>query len=139
LFASIAPQLLFGLKPYLQIWDLETTMFTDSISFKWYHVTTNNYGTSFFVGIAVGYLLREKILFTKIQEILFWILTTIMMTGVLLWHNSFWRLDKSAPLLSALLWHSIGKLLFCLGFAWILYACCIGRGGVCLFFAFIKN
>jgi peptidoglycan/LPS O-acetylase OafA/YrhL len=102
-------------------------------------VTTNNYGTAFFVGIAFGYLFRKKILFTKIQEILFWILSTLMMTGVLLWHNTFFRLDKSAPLLSVLLWHSIGKLLFCLGFAWILYACCIGRGGLYLFFAFKKK
>jgi hypothetical protein len=123
----------------LQIWDLETTIFSDSKSFKWYHVTTNNYGTSFFVGIAFRYLFRKKILFTKIQEIIFWILPALMMTGVLLWHNTFFRLDKSAPLLSVLLWHSIRKLLFCLGFAWILYARCIGRGGLYLFFAFIEK
>jgi hypothetical protein len=129
LFASITPHFLFSIKPYLQIWDLDTFVIIDSKSFKWYHLTTNNYGTSFFVGIAFGYLFRKKVIFTRIQEILFWILSPVLMTGVILWHNTFYRLDKSAPLLCVLLWHSIGKL-FCLGFAWILYVCCIGREGL---------
>jgi len=129
LFASISPQVLFGIKPYLQIWDLETVHVTISKSFRWYHNTPNVYVTSFFVGIAFGYLMRKEISFSRLQQILFWILSIVMILTVYFWHNNFWRLDKSAPLWSVLLWHSIGKLLFSSGFGWIFYMCCTGRGG----------
>ncbi len=139
LFASISPKILFGITPYLQIWDLDLSDFSNTNSFVYYHVTPNNYGISFFVGIAFGYLLYKKVLFSRLKEKFIWILSLIMIITVYLWHNSFWRSDKSAQLLSVLLWYSIGKLLFCSGFAWILYACCIGRGGLYLFFAFMKK
>ncbi len=137
LFASISPKILFGITPYLQIWDSD--VFSNTNSFVYYHFTPNNYGISFFVGIAFGYLLNKKVMFSRLKEKFIWILSLVMIITVYLWHNSFYRLDKSAPLLSVLLWHSIGKLLFCSGFAWILYACSIGRGGLYLFFAFRKK
>jgi len=141
LFASISPKILFGITPYLQLWDhnLDSADFPSANSVVYYHFTPNNYGISFFVGIAFGYMLRKKVVFTRSQEIYSWILSLVMIITVYFWHNSFWRLDKSEPLLNVFLWHSIGKLLFCLGFAWILYACCSGRGGLylTLFFPFM--
>ncbi len=136
LFASISPKILFGITPYLQIWDLDSSILSNGNSFVYYHFTPNNYGISFFVGIAFGYLLNKKVLFSRLKEKFIWILSLVMIITVYFWNNSFWRLDKSAPLLSVLLWHSIGKLLFCSGLGWILYACCIGRGGLYLFFTF---
>jgi hypothetical protein len=129
LFASIAPLVLFGIKPYLQIWELESILVTISNSFVWYHMTPNVYVISFFVGIAFGYLMKKKITFSRFQEKVNWILSTVMIITVYFWHNSFWSLHESAPLWSVLLWHSFGKLFFCLGFAWIYFACCTGRGG----------
>jgi hypothetical protein len=110
LFASISPKILFGITPYLQI---DSDFFLNANTFVYYHYTPNNYGISFFVGIAFGYLLYKKVLFSRLKEKLIWILSLVMIITVYLWHNSFWRLDNSTPLLSILLWHSIGKLLFC--------------------------
>jgi hypothetical protein len=139
LFVSVSPKILFGIKHYLQFWDRDSTLCSNTNSFVYFYLTPNNYGISFFVGIAFGYMLRKKVLFTRSQEIYSWILSLLMIITVYFWHNSFWRLDKSEPLLNVFLWHSIGKLLFCLGFAWILYACCSGRGGLylTLFFPFM--
>jgi hypothetical protein len=140
LFASVSPKLLFGIRHYLQqLWGRDSAVFWNTNSFVYFYYTPNNYGISFFVGIAFGYMLKKKVVFTRSQEIYSWILSLVMIITVYFLHNSFWRLDKSEPLLNVFLWHSFGKLLFCSGFAWILYTCCIGRGGLYLFFAFMKK
>ncbi len=139
LFASVSPKILFGKTHYLQLLDLNFDIFKISSSFVYYYFTPNNYGISFFVGTAFGYMLWKKVLFTRFQEIYSWILSLVIIITVYFWHNDFHRLDKSKPLLNILYWHSIGKLLFSSGFAWILYACCIGRGGLYLLFAFVKK
>jgi hypothetical protein len=108
---------------------LETFAFTLSKSFIWYRYGPNSYATSFFVGIGFGYLMRKEVIFTQLQQKFFWIVSTIMIISVYFWHNTFWRLDRSAPLWSVLLWHSFGKLFWSLGFGWIIFACCTGRGG----------
>jgi len=132
LFASISPKILFGITHYLQLGDLDSVVFSSKNSFVYYHYTPNNYGISFFVGIAFGYLLNKKVIFSQLKEKFIWILSLVMIITVYLWQNNFWRLDKSAPFLDILFWHSFGKSIFCSGFAWILYACCIGRGGLYL-------
>jgi hypothetical protein len=139
LFASVSPKIIFGIRHYLPAWDRNSASFQKSNSLKYFYFTPNNYGISFFVGIAFGYLLYKKVLFSRLKEKFIWILSLVMIITVYLWHNNFCRSDKSAPFLDILLWHSIGKLLFCSGFAWILYACCIGRGGLYLFFAFMEK
>jgi len=128
-FASISPQILFGIKPYLQIWELDNVVFNLSKSFTWYHFTINNYVTSFFVGIGFGYLMRKEVSLTRLQQKLIWVVSTVMIISVYFSHNSFFRLDRSAPLWSALLYTSIGKLFWSLGFGWIIFACCTQRGG----------
>jgi hypothetical protein len=139
LFASVSPKILFGIRHYLQLWDRDSAFLSNTNSFVYFYYTPNNYGISFFVGIAFGYMLKKKVVFTRSQEIYSWILSLVMIITVYFLHNSFLRLDKSEPFLNVFLWHSIGKLLFCSGFAWILYACCIGRGGLYLLFAFMKK
>ncbi len=98
-------------------------------SFVWYHMTPNVYLISLFVGIAFGHLGHKKVLFAKYQQIYCWILSVVVISAVYLWHNTFWRFDKSATILNALLWFSIGKLFISSGFGWIYYSCCIGKGG----------
>ncbi len=139
LFASISPKILFGIRHYLQPFDLNSAVFRNTNSFTYFYYTPNNYGISFFVGIAFGYLLNKKVMFSRLKEKFIWIFSLVMIITVYFWNNNFWRLDKSDPFLDVLLWHSIGKLLFCSGFAWILYACCIGRGGLYLFSAFMEK
>ncbi len=129
LFSAIAPYLIFGIKPYLLLWDLDSIAITNTKSFVWYHMTPNAYLISFFVGIAFGYLCHKKVLFTKYQQTYCWILSVVMISTVYLWHNTFWRFDKSTTVLNALLWLSIGKLFFSSGFGWIYYSCGVGKGG----------
>ncbi len=129
LLTAIAPQILFGIKPYLMIWGLDSLAITNTKSFVWYHMTPNVYLVSFSVGIAFGYLLKEKVLFTRFQQILGWILSLVMISTVYIWHNTFWRFEKSTTILNALIWLSFGKLFFSAGFAWIFYSCCVGKGG----------
>ncbi|XP_054155968.1 nose resistant to fluoxetine protein 6-like [Oppia nitens] len=134
--ASIAPYILFHLKPYLQLWDLETVLFSVSRSYTWYHFTPNNYVTAFFIGIGTGFCLYKPsgtssyLKPTNRITVLIWLITIPVCTSVYFYHNTFWRLDQSAPLASILLWHSLGKLVFCLGIAWIYYALCTGRAGI---------
>jgi hypothetical protein len=128
IFASITPNAIFGIKPYLLIWDHESIK-SYSQSKKWFHTTPNIYSTSFFIGIAFGILMRRKLFLSRMQEFFIWILSITLISIVYLWNNSFYRLDKSAPFSSVILWFSIGKLLFSIGFSWILFALCSGRGG----------
>ena len=129
LFIAIAPQLLLGIPPYLRIWDLDTRIFAISISWEYYHTHPTVYLISFLVGFPFGFMLFKNVWFTRLQENVFWVLSIISMVSVYLWHNTFWRLDESSPLINALLWHSIGKLAFSLGVGWIIFACCSGRAG----------
>jgi len=128
LFFSVAPQILYGIKPYIMHQQIDT--FTELLeSFKWYHLTTNLYIISFFVGILFGFLMKKKVAISKSLEILLWIISISMMVSVSLWHNSLWRLNESAPYWSVILWFSIGKLLYSIGCSCIYYLLCNGKGG----------
>jgi len=128
MFASITPYAIFGIKPYLLIWDHESIK-SYFQSKKWFHTTPNIYATSFFIGISFGILMRRRFFLSRTQEFFILILSIALISIAYLWNDSFYRLDKSAPLSSVILWFSIGKLLFSTGFSWILFALCSGRGG----------
>ena len=129
LLIAISPQILLGIPPYLRIWDLESIIFSNSRSMAYYHTMPIAYLVTFLVGFPFGFMLFKNVQFTKLQERVFWVLSVISILSVYLWHNSFWRLDQSAPLISILLWHTVGKLVFGMGVGWIIFACCSGRGG----------
>ena len=130
LFVAIAPTLIWGIPPYLRIWELDSVIFSNSRSLAYYHTFPTVYLISFLVGFPFGFMLMKRIQFSRLQETLFWTASLVAIPSVYFWHNTFWRLDHSAPLISALLWHTIGKLAFSLGFGWIFYACCTGRAGI---------
>ena len=131
LFLAISPLIFFGIKPYLQIWDLDSVIFANSSSLTAYHTFPTVYLISFLTGFPFGYLLhKNKVKVSKTQVKMFWIMSLGAIFGVYFWNNSFWRIDHSAPLINALLWHTAGKLAFGLGVGWFLFACCTGRGGL---------
>ncbi|XP_054155916.1 nose resistant to fluoxetine protein 6-like [Oppia nitens] len=132
LFASIGPYLLFNIRPYLQLWDLDAIIYTVSKSFTWYNFTANNFITAFTVGIGYGLLLnssssRHKKSISKLATLLLNWLSLATCLAVYFYNITFWHLDHSAPLVNILLWLTIGKLFYCLGFGWLCFALCTGR------------
>jgi peptidoglycan/LPS O-acetylase OafA/YrhL len=129
LIAAVAPQLLYNIKPYAKHWEMET--FEEIFDgWKWYHLTTNGYITSFFVGIIVGFLMRKQIFISRQVEILSLIISIAMIVSIYLWNNTFWSRDRSASDLSLLLWYSFGKLISSTGYACIFYILSTGKGGM---------
>jgi uncharacterized membrane protein YbjE (DUF340 family) len=129
LISAISPQLLYNIKPYSKHWEMEA--FEEIFDgWKWYHMTTNGYITSFFVGIIVGFLMRKQIFISRKVEILSLIISIAMIVSIYLWNNTFWRRDRSASDLSHLLWYSFGKLISSTGFACIFYILSTGKGGM---------
>lgn len=130
IFLVISPYVIFGIRPYLQIWDLDSVIFANSSSLTAYHTFPTVYLISFLAGFPFGYLLhKNKVKLSKLEESLFWVLSVCAIFGVYFWNNTFWRKDHSSPLINALLWHTVGKLAFGVGIGWTLFACCTGRGG----------
>ena len=128
LFLSIAPQVLYGIKPYVKHLEVET--FSELFeSWKWYHLTPNGYITSYFVGILIGFILRKELSINRKLVIRLWIITIVAILSVYLWNNKLWRLDEAASDMNVLLWISTGKLILVFGFAWIYYALCTERAG----------
>lgn len=126
MFLSVSPTIVFGIIPQVQYLQIET--FEELLqSFLWYHLSTNVYIVSFLVGVLGGYFLRKDIKFNVQHEVLLWIFSVITIIVVFTWNNAFWKLDKSSPLYSVLLWHTFGKLFFALAFTWIFFALCTGR------------
>ena len=130
LFLAISPYLLFGIKPYLQIWEVGSTGILGSASFVYYHTIPSVYLISFLSGFPFGYLLyKNTIKLSKTQVVVFWMLSLCVIFAEYFWNSSFYRPDRSAPLISTLFWLTAGKLAFSLGIGWLLFACCTGRGG----------
>lgn len=131
LFVAILPWILLQKRPYLQIWDLDSIVFANSSSLTLYHTLPTVYLISFLIGFPFGFMLykNNNIKISAIIQNVCSIMSITSIFGVYLWHNSFWRTDRSASLVNALLWHSVGKLVFGAGVGWLLFACCTGRGG----------
>lgn len=100
-----------------------------NIYFTWYHTSPNVNAISYFVGIAFGFLMMKKTSFTQLQQKIFWILSVLSIIIMYLWQYSLFKTGDKENNLSALLWHSIGKLLFSSSFGWIYYEICSGRAG----------
>jgi len=132
LFLSISPTLLFGIKPYLQIIIHGSQLlggdFMDSII--WYHTAPNVHAISYFIGIALGFIMRTTFIISPSQQKFFWILSISSIIGMYYWNNTFWKPSETEMGLSVLLWYSIGKLMFCISFGWIYYAICTGKAGI---------
>ena len=126
LFASIAPKLLFDINPKELVSKFDEEY---DASFTWWYTSTNNYGIAFFIGITFGYLLDSNIRISRSKTALFWIYTIVVCPLIFILHNSLISKDFSVPLVNIFLWYTLGKFLFCIGIAWVYYACCIERAG----------
>jgi hypothetical protein len=125
--------LLFGIKPYRLI--IFTHTFEQILeSSVWYYTSTTVYISSYFVGIVIGYIILDyKFSINKILEIFLWILSIVLITASLLWENSFWKLNTmptNNSMISWYLWFTFGRFGHTLGFGWVFYELCTGRGGL---------
>ena len=127
-FASIAPNLLFGIlpPPRVPLYD----MISYEKSMTWWHFGTNIYGISFFIGIGFGFLLESNIQITRSKSSILWIYSIIACPLIYSLHTSLYNSDNSVSLIYMYLWYSLGKTLFCVGVGWIYFACCSQRGGI---------
>lgn len=132
LVTTISPFLLFGIKPYVQRLSGGSAFLTSRLndSMNWFHTTPNNHAFSYFMGIAFGFLMNKERLISRSKVRLFWSLSLAGIFVAYYWNNSFWYTGSREKQTSALLWHSVGKVIYCLSFGWIYYACCTGWGGM---------
>ncbi|CAG2182840.1 unnamed protein product, partial [Oppiella nova] len=56
-----------------------------------------------------------------------WCASVLAIIIVYMWSNTFWKVQKSAPLFSVLLWFTFGKLAFAIAITWIFFCLCTGR------------
>ncbi|XP_054166038.1 nose resistant to fluoxetine protein 6-like [Oppia nitens] len=128
--AAVLPYFILGVKPYLQILihgaKLLSANANDSIN--WYHTYPNVQIHSYFIGIATGFIMKKGISMSVNQVRLCWIGSIIGIISVYVWQASFWGPGLTEPVISALLWHTLGKFIFAISFSWILFAICSGRG-----------
>jgi len=73
--------------------------------------------------------MMKKTSFTQLQQKLFWILSILSIMIMYFWQYSLFKPGDKENDWSALLWHSIGKLMLSSSFGWIYYEICSGRAG----------
>ncbi|CAG2168622.1 unnamed protein product [Oppiella nova] len=124
--SSISPTLIFNILPQMQYIQIESyeELFR---SFAWYHLSTTQYIASFVVGVAGGYLIRRDWNLCIEYEVMGWCASVLAIIIVYMWSNTFWKVQKSAPLFSVLLWFTFGKLAFAIAITWIFFCLCTGR------------
>ena len=106
----ISPYLLFGIRPYLQIWDLDTALLVNSSHFSPYHTYTTVYLVTFLTGFPFGYLMHKgTVKLSKMHVRVSWLSSICAILGVYFWNNTFWRSDHSSSLINVILWLTIGK------------------------------
>lgn len=86
---------------------------------------------SYFIGIALGYLLATRTIkrLTKMQQIQGWLLCS---TGLIvcLWGNYYWNLGAPYTQLQATIYYHACQILWPLSIAWIIFICSLGQGGL---------
>ncbi|CAG2101628.1 unnamed protein product [Medioppia subpectinata] len=128
-YASISPKHLFGQKTYLDPLGI-SSLEEMTKAFVAFHMGINQYIISFFIGILVGYLVRENDInrcLSRKWEALLWVLSFSTIIYVMYWYMTLHTLNASPPKSSVLLWFSFGKLFACIAISWILFSLCIGR------------
>ncbi|XP_054161210.1 nose resistant to fluoxetine protein 6-like [Oppia nitens] len=124
---SVLPALVYNILPQMQYIQMDST---EQIyrSFSWYHLSTTQYLVGFVTGVTGGYLIRRDWSGLRIEyEVVGWLSSLSAICIVYMWSNTFWKVQRSAPLYSVLLWFTVGKFSFALAVTWILFCLCTGR------------
>jgi len=88
------------------------------------------HAASYFIGIALGYVLANKTFkkLTPMQSFKGWTVCTIGLV-VSLWGSYYWNLGAPYTQLQATLYYNICQILWPISIAWIILACSLGHGG----------
>lgn len=127
LFSSIGPAI-FHIKPYFLYRNMDSLQEITS-SFAWYHIATNMYINSYFVGILFGYLATKDFKIKAKLRIILWVLIVAIIIVVFMWNNTFWSLNPTFDLMDTLLWFAFGKFFSSICFGGMFFMCCSGNGG----------
>ncbi len=130
----ISPKLLFGIK--ISPFEVSTMNSLTEIKYSIIRFTqyTDQYISSFAMGILLGYLVRKKpnLKLGKIFEIILWIVCPFMSILSVIWAEIFVHFNgdyTSKNQLNLMLCMSCGKIMWSLGVGWTIFACSTGRGG----------
>ena len=95
-----------------------------------------NYLQTYIVGIMIAYLVRHKpniYLGGRIGELFIWITTAFISFGLMYWQRNFVVANYPFEALNGYELHIyllVHKLIYLPWFAWLIFACCTGRGGL---------
>jgi len=128
------PKLVFGIRTPYEIVDMSSFQEVKN-SLMQYWMGVHQHISTFSIGILVGYLIKHKPNLNfggKFGELLIWILAPICTVLAIVWNEKFSYIETKTTHLENMIWIAFGKVLWSLGFAWILYSCCTGRGGIAI-------
>lgn len=137
LYSSIAPKHLYAIETYFEMRQSENF---ESImnSYKYFHISTNQYLTNFFCGTLFGYLLYAKPNLNfggKSVERFLWVMLVAIIALTVSWNNSMFTISEmGSSQWSIYLYFSVGKLIWGLACGWGFYASCTDRSGKTKFF-----
>lgn len=88
------------------------------------------HAASYFIGIALGYVLANKTVkkLSQSQVVQGWLVASFGLI-VSLWGTYYWNLGAPYTQLQATLYYNLCQLLWPISIAWIILACSLGHGG----------
>lgn len=101
------------------------------LSFIHYLYATDQLVVPFVLGSLIGYLIarRPKMnLGTRFTQYVIWVGMVLLPTAAVEWNEQFNPLEGHFSNFSFLSWFVLSKLMWSVGFSWIVYACATERG-----------
>ncbi len=131
-FLSIVPKLFYGfnIAPY----EASTMNSVLEIRHSLLHYlgSTQQNISTFIIGLIVGYLIRKKPNLNtggKLGNLILWITLPLLPPIASYWSESFKASEGEFSQLSFIMWFLSGRVMWSLGYGWIVFACCTKRGG----------
>jgi hypothetical protein len=88
--------------------------------------------STFIIGLIVGYLIRKKPNLNtggKLGNVILWITLPLLPPIASYWSEGFKASKGEFSQLSFIMWFLSGRVMWSLGYGWIVFACCTKRGG----------
>jgi len=100
-----------------------------------YNIGPEQYFAPFMMGIIVGYLIQNRSKFFSLSNknfilVSLWILFPLLSSSAIIWAQNFENINITPNKLDLLLWFSLGKILWAVGWGCLILALSIGSGGL---------
>lgn len=129
---TLIPKLLFNLPvaPY-EISSM-TSVAQSKLSFVHYFAATDQYTVVFLIGLFIGYLIKCKPkinLGRQLANLALWVGMLSLPLISTSWNEGFKPVEGNFSQFSFVCWFFLSKIMWCMGFGWVIFACCTGRAG----------